>query len=167
MQIVQHLQGQASERTERLAQNMEKEAFVMRIVTIVTLLYLPATFVSVSPPCKHRKSKLIGVLWQTFFSTDVVKYQDSNDSPNSGTFSGVALTRWLQVTLPLTITTISGAWLTFKYAERTRLKRDKERLEVYAEDMESWRGFLSRLLPSGIKTCGAKLPVHHDEKNVV
>lgn len=48
VQISQHLQGQAAERAEELTLNMEREAVVMRIVTIVTLIYLPATFVSVS-----------------------------------------------------------------------------------------------------------------------
>jgi hypothetical protein len=46
--VLQHLQGQATERTERLNKNLEREAVVMRIVTIVTLVYLPATFTSVS-----------------------------------------------------------------------------------------------------------------------
>ena len=46
--VLQHLQGQAAERTEQLNRNLEREAVVMRIITIVTLLYLPATFVSVS-----------------------------------------------------------------------------------------------------------------------
>lgn len=46
--IVQHLQGQATERTEQLNLNLEKEAILMRIITLVTLFYLPATFVSVS-----------------------------------------------------------------------------------------------------------------------
>ena len=47
--VLQHLQSQVSERTEQLNRNLEREAVVMRIITIVTLLYLPATFVSVSP----------------------------------------------------------------------------------------------------------------------
>lgn len=46
--VLQHLQGQAAERTENLNRNLEREAVVMRIVTIVTLVYLPATFTSVS-----------------------------------------------------------------------------------------------------------------------
>jgi|TARA_R110002003_G_scaffold33_6_gene2093 hypothetical protein len=46
--VLQHLQGQAAERTEKLNKNLEREAVVMRIVTIVTLVYLPATFTSVS-----------------------------------------------------------------------------------------------------------------------
>lgn len=46
--VLQHLQGQAADRTEKLNKNLEREAVVMRIVTIVTLIYLPATFTSVS-----------------------------------------------------------------------------------------------------------------------
>lgn len=46
--VLQHLQGQATERTEQLNLNLEREAIVMRIITLVTLFYLPATFVSVS-----------------------------------------------------------------------------------------------------------------------
>ncbi|PVH76552.1 hypothetical protein DL98DRAFT_367039, partial [Cadophora sp. DSE1049] len=70
----------------KLNQNMEKEAIIVRIITIVTLIYLPATFVS------------------TFFSTDVVKYQGQEYS--EGSFSSVAMVRWVQVTLPLTALTI-------------------------------------------------------------
>lgn len=100
--VLQHLQGQAAERTEQLNRNLEREAVVMRIITIVTLFYLPATFVS------------------TFFSTDVIKYQNQGDgenAPGTGTFSPVALKRWLQVTLPLTALTMFGAWSTYKFAE--------------------------------------------------
>ncbi|KAI4618653.1 hypothetical protein J4E80_005255 [Alternaria sp. BMP 0032] len=46
--VLQHLQSQASDRTEQLNRNLERETVVMRIITIVTLIYLPATFVSVS-----------------------------------------------------------------------------------------------------------------------
>lgn len=48
-QILQHLQSQASEKMETLTIMAQKEAVAMRIVTVVTLVYLPATFVSVSP----------------------------------------------------------------------------------------------------------------------
>lgn len=52
--VLQHLQGQAADRTEELNRNLEREAVVMRIVTIVTLIYLPATFTSVSSPCELK-----------------------------------------------------------------------------------------------------------------
>ena len=55
---------------------------------------------------------------QTFFSTDIVKYQDQNResaSYDNGSFSNLALKRWLQVTIPLTALTLFGAWLTFRF----------------------------------------------------
>ncbi|KAF0331892.1 hypothetical protein GQ607_001012 [Colletotrichum asianum] len=90
-------------RLERLNQNMEREAIMVRIVTIVTLIYLPATFVS------------------TFFSTDIIKYQ-GQDSPQ-GNFSPVAMERWLQVTLPLTSITLLIAYYGNKWAERRSGRR--------------------------------------------
>ncbi|KAH7087651.1 hypothetical protein FB567DRAFT_350505 [Paraphoma chrysanthemicola] len=103
--VLQHLQGQATERTERLNKNLEREAVVMRIVTIVTLVYLPATFTS------------------TFFSTDVVKFQDQNEfglSKRQVSFSSLALERWLQVTLPLTALTLFIAYSTYKMYDASR-----------------------------------------------
>jgi hypothetical protein len=52
---MQHLQSQATEKMEILTEKMHKigsmsqrEAVAMKIITVVTLIYLPATFVSVS-----------------------------------------------------------------------------------------------------------------------
>ncbi|KAK4188139.1 hypothetical protein QBC35DRAFT_451580 [Podospora australis] len=56
--IIQYRANESEERMHRLNKNMEEETVVVRIITIVTLIYLPATFVS------------------TFFSTDIIKYQD-------------------------------------------------------------------------------------------
>ena len=54
-QILQHLQQQATEKMEILTVNMQnigvlaqKEAISMKVITVLTLVYLPATFVSVS-----------------------------------------------------------------------------------------------------------------------
>ncbi|KAG8156584.1 hypothetical protein KVR01_013535 [Diaporthe batatas] len=88
--VKQHVANQTSERLEKMNQQMEREAIAVRIITIVTLIYLPATFVS------------------TFFSTDIIKYQ-GDDGPGSGTFSATAMIRWLQVTLPLTLVTLLAA----------------------------------------------------------
>ena len=55
LKVLQHLQSQATEKMEDLTISMGKtgadsqnEAILMRIITVVTLIYLPATFVSVS-----------------------------------------------------------------------------------------------------------------------
>ncbi|KAL2278793.1 hypothetical protein FJTKL_14134 [Diaporthe vaccinii] len=84
-------------RSERLNQYMKNEAMLVRIVTIVTLVYLPATFTS------------------TFFSTDIIKYQ-GQDSPG-GNFSPVAMNRWLEVTVPLTFLTLLLAYAGKRGAE--------------------------------------------------
>jgi hypothetical protein len=62
-----------------------KEAFFMRIIGFVTFLYLPATFVSVRYLQKMWQAEANSGILKTFFSTDVVKYQNQggNDSPNS------------------------------------------------------------------------------------
>lgn len=48
IQVLQHLQGQATEATLDLTWMSYKEATIMRIITIVTLIFLPETFASVS-----------------------------------------------------------------------------------------------------------------------
>jgi len=108
-------------RLERLNQNMEKEAIIVRIITIVTLIYLPATFVS------------------TFFSTDVVKYQGQEYT--EGNFSPVAMLRWMQVTLPLTALTIMFAYVGKRLAEK---RSQQEIPPVGAEDLGRPRWIFSQ-----------------------
>ena len=95
--MVLYREDEAAERMHRLNKNMERETIVVRIITVVTLMYLPATFVS------------------TLFSTDIVKYQDDNYP--QGKFSNTAMNRWLEVTLPLTCATLLIAWAAKKWAE--------------------------------------------------
>lgn len=115
----QHLQDQAAERMEKLNQHMEKEAKVVRIITVLTLIYLPATFVSVSVPADIISQRLICV--QTFFGTDVVKFQTNDDDNNkSGSFSRPALLYWLGITSALTVVTLISALYSYrKYARST------------------------------------------------
>lgn len=70
----------------------------------------------------------MGIL-QTFFSTDVIKYQgDKMDTQGwAGTFSNVAMMRWLQVALPLTaVTGVFCVW----YYQREKYNRDKKMKEM-------------------------------------
>jgi len=110
---------------EKLNRNMENEAVMARIITAVTLLYLPATFVSVSSWTAELKIYDILTGSKTFFSTDIIKYQDPNGgSPGNGVYSSLAMKRWLEVTLPLTAVTLLGAYLAKTIADRSRHSRD-------------------------------------------
>ncbi|KAI8951169.1 hypothetical protein F4801DRAFT_601469 [Xylaria longipes] len=96
--VTQHFQSQSTENMEKINSNMEREAILVRIVTIVTLIYLPATFVS---------------------------YQ--NEQNDSGSFSYTAMVRWLQVALPLTALTLLLAWLWNRRAKHQLRGKDETR----------------------------------------
>ena len=86
-----------------------REAIAMRIITVVTLIYLPPTFISASGGLAFD----LGILTdaqETFFGTDVVKYQGLDH----GSLSYPALTRWLQISVPLTCLTLGVAFIFFK-----------------------------------------------------
>ncbi|KAK3365513.1 hypothetical protein B0T24DRAFT_636007 [Lasiosphaeria ovina] len=119
--VQQRLQARATDRVEKLTLQQHLEAKIMRVIAVMTLIYLPATFVS------------------TFFSTDIVKYQNgggsggssgpkdgsSSDNGNDSTsFSGLALARWFEVTIPLTVLTFSVAiwWYYFWEPWNARLR---------------------------------------------
>jgi hypothetical protein len=104
-----------------------REAIAMRVITVVTLIYLPATFVSVSTlPLTISRTVLTSS--KTFFSTDIIKYQNQNggngttatSDPFMGSFSAIALYRWLQLTLPLTARTLGLGYLYYKMEEKKK-----------------------------------------------
>ncbi|KAI3539958.1 hypothetical protein CABS01_10027 [Colletotrichum abscissum] len=110
--FIQFLQGQTAAVAYELnikmfeqANQSATEAIAMRIITVVTLIYLPATFSS------------------TFFSTDIVKYQDGES------FSWLALTRFMQVTVPLMFLTflIAGGWFWVESKKRSSPTRSSEK----------------------------------------
>uniref|UniRef100_L2FL98 CorA-like transporter domain-containing protein n=1 Tax=Colletotrichum fructicola (strain Nara gc5) TaxID=1213859 RepID=L2FL98_COLFN len=117
--LIQHLQTQTALAAEKLAASMYEQAnrsaietIAVRIVTIVTLIYLPATFSS------------------TLFSTDIIKYQEGES------FSSLALYRFLQVTIPLMVLTFLGAGAWF-WVEWT--KRDRESQELKDQYPDSFQ----------------------------
>ena len=46
--VQQHLQAKATDRVEKLTIQQQAEAKIMRVIAVLTLIYLPATFVSAS-----------------------------------------------------------------------------------------------------------------------
>ena|SRR5438105_446617 len=114
----------------------QNEAISMRIITLVTLIFLPATFVSVCA-ARFAEEGEADILHQTFFSTDVIKYQASgNQEGNSGSsmtfmgsFSSVAMARWLQVTLQLTLLTCIAAWRIYVWEKQ---RQERQRAETLA-----------------------------------
>ena len=104
---------------KQIALKTEKETIFMRIITVVTLLFLPGTFVAVSH--LHLVESLINKLTrQTLMSTDIVKWQNDNDLISR--FSWQALVMYLGITLPIMAFTL---WVAFWYR-----RREQNRLKV-------------------------------------
>ncbi|TLD20995.1 hypothetical protein E2P81_ATG08659 [Venturia nashicola] len=87
----------------------------------------------------------------TFFSTDIVKYQNQDGGPpGNGNFSRTALNRWLQVTFPLTAATIIFAYTAWWLADKSTVGEEhpKARVQTSQKDVNMagpsrFLGFLS------------------------
>ncbi|RDL30167.1 uncharacterized protein BP5553_10445 [Venustampulla echinocandica] len=84
-----------TEEMNALAQKTKQETVSMRIITLVTLFFLPGTFIS------------------TIMSTDILQYSKIPDTNNfKEDYSSTALKRYATITLPLMAMTFAAwAWL--------------------------------------------------------
>jgi hypothetical protein len=97
------------------------DAVAMKVITVITLVYLPMTFVS------------------TFFSTDVVKYQPDGGSapgdtasaasrvlvPDQEQISMLALRRFFTISIPLMVFTFACAFGWYSWETRRINKKAK------------------------------------------
>lgn len=133
------LQAQESAKTmENLTSHMrlialktEKETIFMRIITVVTLFFLPGTFVAVSRLFNIR-SAMAALIPQTLMSTDIMKFQNDND--NISRFSWQALVMYMGITLPVMGITL---WAAFRYRRREQEKLNEKRGKSGSSDLES------------------------------
>jgi Mg2+ and Co2+ transporter CorA len=123
--VLQQAQMHSAARQEKLADSMwqfaergQKEAIAMRTVTIITLIYLPPTFVS------------------TFFSTDVIKYQDNGE--DKVYFSENALYSFLYVTIPLWAITLLVVLFYYKWESWRKEQRARGLLSHDPDIIEYW-----------------------------
>lgn len=111
-QVSQHNMEQMTKQMQDVAIKTEKETISMRIITVVTLFFLPGTFIS------------------TLMSTDVIKYPG-----NQKAFSPRALGMYLTLTLPIMALTFAASFAIEQYENRrTWLQREKD-VEKRPEEM--------------------------------
>lgn len=133
--LTQHLSAQNASKQESYTKIMWRQqhktgldAVAMKVITVITLIYLPMTFVS------------------TFFSTDVVKYQPDGSSSNSSSapedtrvlvpdqeqISMMALGRFFTISIPLMVLTLACAFGWYSW-ETGRIRK---RAGEYEKDFE-------------------------------
>ncbi|KAI4699389.1 hypothetical protein J4E81_004413 [Alternaria sp. BMP 2799] len=90
----------------------------------------------------------------------IIKFQDQNQNSanyDNGSFSNLALERWLQVTIPLTALTLFGAWSTYRfYSISARDLTFVERLK---------RAMLYAAPPSSEADSHEQMPPNHGPNN--
>lgn len=115
---------------KHIALKTEKETIFMRIITVVTLFFLPGTFVAVSGLLNIR-SILAALIPQTLMSTDIMKFQNDNDTITR--FSWKALLMYVSITIPIMVFTV---WMAFRYRRREQDKLRQKRAESEKLDLE-------------------------------
>jgi hypothetical protein len=104
-----------------IARKTKQEAVSMRIITLVTLFFLPGTFVSVfhlpttNPP-------LLTCL-QTLMSTEIVRWQASNNGKRKRVVSVGAIETFLAASLPLTALTFCAWYVVYRWLNRRQKTR--------------------------------------------
>lgn len=88
-------------------------------------------------PWAHSQVLPLTHLLQTFFGTDIIKYQSSDGGePGNGKYSSVAMMRWLQVTLPLTVVTMFTAWAAYTMSAKKMSFQDHIEKKPKVSDIE-------------------------------
>ncbi|KAI0016332.1 hypothetical protein F4780DRAFT_759774 [Xylariomycetidae sp. FL0641] len=123
--VLEQAHMQSATKQERLAESMwqfaergQKEAIAMRVITVIGIIYLPPTFVS------------------TFFSTDVIKYQDGG--ADQVYFSRNAMYSFLYVAIPLWVITILPVVYYYKREAWKRLRKPRGLVSNDPKEVEFW-----------------------------
>lgn len=104
---------------------MKQEAVFMRIITLVTLFFLPGTFVSV----RYQETLEVSTannLLQTLMSTDIVQWQTPAPGGLERVVSMGAIKMFLVVTVPFMILTFATAYGFYIWSKR-REQREMDR----------------------------------------
>jgi len=91
-----------TEEMNALTHKTKQETVSMRIITLVTLFFLPGTFISVSLTTPHYFQTILIKSIQTIMSTDIIQYSKTPSGASQEDFSSQALRLYLSITLPMT-----------------------------------------------------------------
>jgi hypothetical protein len=109
-----------TQRMESIALKTENETIFMRIITVVTLFFLPGTFVAAS--CMVLALTRYADRSQTLMSTDIIRFQDNGNLMKS--FSWVAFLVYLLITAPIMIATfVAASWYHKRITKKTEADR--------------------------------------------
>jgi hypothetical protein len=108
---------------KEIALKTESETVFMRIITVITLFFLPGTFVSVRLGFKIFLIQSKTLTSQTLMSTDILRFPSENGNPPRRSYSSKALEYYLAITLPIMALTVIGSIIFHKYDKRKTARK--------------------------------------------
>lgn len=120
----QKAQNSAS-RMEFLTEKTKVETVSMRIITLVTLFFLPGTFISVSSSAEFPD---LDSCLQTLMSTPIVNFDKNKHDFSIKNIGFGALKLYLVISLPLVVVTLL-AWWAVSLREDYKDKKEREKIE--------------------------------------
>ena len=129
---------QLTREMNALAQKTTQETVSMRIITLVTLFFLPGTFISVGS-CLILIAKK-STFWHTFcyrllidcqtiMSTDIIRFESPSGGPGSEVFQADALKIYVYVSIPLMVLTFAAWYLIYRWESWKAEKKRRKTLE--------------------------------------
>ena len=118
---------QSAEKMEKMTEKMhtiavqtQKETVSMKVITVVTLFFLPGTFISVGASLLashfYRQTDLTA---KTLMSTDIIRFQSGASDKPQRVYSSQALELFLEISLPLMALTFL-VWAVWKRYQSRR-----------------------------------------------
>lgn len=125
-----------TEEMKELTQKTKQETVSMRIITLVTLFFLPGTYISVcliALKCEFPQ-KFTKVATQTIMSTDILQYSKIDGSNKfEENYSSEALKRYVEITVPLMAITFAAWYFVYLWVDK---RQDVKALK--RKYMEKW-----------------------------
>jgi hypothetical protein len=135
-ELYAQLAKSSTDAMELLTLKTKHETVSIHVITILTLIFLPSTFVAVRYTWPHFSRMVSQFLTacQTFFGSGIIDFERTSGSTEN---LGYWITRWGAVKLfvlfcvPLTFVVVS-AWAVTYHRSRKRYKAEKDILELGA-----------------------------------
>jgi len=134
---------QLTREMNELAQKTTQETVSMRIITLVTLFFLPGTFISVGS-CLiliakkstfwHTFCYRLLIVCQTIMSTDIVRFESSSGGPGPEVFEADALKLYAYISIPMMVLTFAAWYLIYKWETWKAEKKKRKALEKEASE---------------------------------
>ena len=109
-----------TKKMHTIAVQTQKETVSMKVITVVTLFFLPGTFISVgaSLPASHIYQQA-DLTTKTLMSTDIIRFQTGASDEPKRVYSSQALELFLEISLPLMAVTFL-VWLIWNHYQNGR-----------------------------------------------